>query len=154
MDRKDLYAFVMYSIDFEDYSDVSNDFCTPLWCFYWQWCIWSFVMFLGFSVETLKTLPIFSDVYSLWHWRPFQCWRVMVYTVALNVGISIEVEDRKVGWRLCLPALKQCQYKEKYTKVSSNSRIDFKVNRYITKVCKSQGIHWIRLRFWNSLQSQ
>ena len=30
MDRKDLYAFVMYSIDFEDYSDVSIDFCTLL----------------------------------------------------------------------------------------------------------------------------
>jgi hypothetical protein len=43
MDRKDLYAFVMYYIDFEDYSDVSIDFevTTPMF-------LLTFVMFLCF----------------------------------------------------------------------------------------------------------
>ena len=66
MDRKDLYAFVMYSIDFEDYSDVSNDFCTLLWCFwfiYWLWSHYSDVSIdfcdISMFLLTLKTIPLF-----------------------------------------------------------------------------------------------
>ena len=66
MDRKDLYAFVMYSIDFEDYSDVSNDFCTLLWCFwfiYWLWSHCSDVSIdfcdVSMFLLTLKTIPLF-----------------------------------------------------------------------------------------------
>ena len=65
MDRKDLYAFVMYSIDFEDYSDVSNDFLYTFMMFLLAVMYLIFCDVSGFSVETLKTLPIFSDVYSL-----------------------------------------------------------------------------------------
>ena len=56
----------MYSIDFEDYSDVSNDFCTLLWCFwfiYWLWSHYSDVSIdfcdVSMFLLTLKTIPLF-----------------------------------------------------------------------------------------------
>ena len=102
----------MYSIDFEDYSDVSIDFCTLLWCFwfiYWLWSHYSDVsidfcdisMFLLTLKTTYSAISIDFKGCFYWLWSLFRCFYWLLSSDVSDSSIDFEhFNDLRLGFGL------------------------------------------------------